>query len=295
METEHVLGSARNGPRLVLDDYLPQDKSPRTRCCSRLMYLITSICLATDIEALITANPEEIYLTSAQQWTALHMICVCIDSINAKRLIKVARMLIQAGIDINAQDNTGHTALMRLVGVLAMYPTAIDTIIELFNILISLCDVNLKNRDGFTALHLYYLKGGRDDRVVQSILDAEFNLESKTKEGDTVLMILMKQCWRSVSYQTKQHVRALIAKGANIDAQDREGNTALHAVATDHGDDPVRFLLECKANPNIRNNRGQTPIMICHPRVIEHREVIYLLHKAGATDSPQSYRICSIM
>lgn len=290
MQTDHALTQA--------NDCLPDDKHPKTSNCSRLQHHIArpaSLISVTDIGSLISASPEEVHFTSYHQWTALHMICVCADSTNITSLIKVAHILIRAGIDVNAQDTTSHTALMRLACVLAWYPLDIDILIELFSLLMaSSCAVNLKNSEGLTALHLYYYMGGRDSRVAQAILDVGFNIESKSNEGNTVLMVLMKLCWRSVPYQTKQNIRILLDGGANIDAQDNEGNTVLHVVA-DHGDSPVRLLLEQGANPNIRNNKGKTPIMCCHDRMIEHQGTIRLLQQAGATDQPYRYRTCSIM
>jgi len=55
-------------------------------------------------------------------------------------------------------------------------------------------------------------------------------------------------------------VRLAIAKGANINAQDENGGTALHwAVFYEHGN-IVRLLLMHGANPYIKDKNGITPI-----------------------------------
>jgi hypothetical protein len=56
-------------------------------------------------------------------------------------------------------------------------------------------------------------------------------------------------------------VAELLQHGANPNASDGQGNTALHYVAMSLADEKVfASLLEDKANPNVRNNDGKTPL-----------------------------------
>lgn len=45
-----------------------------------------------------------------------------------------------------------------------------------------------------------------------------------------------------------------------MDAQDNGYSTALHLASDLGGLDAVRLLLEDGANPNVRNDKGQTPL-----------------------------------
>ncbi len=58
-----------------------------------------------------------------------------------------------------------------------------------------------------------------------------------------------------------------IQKGANINLQDNDGNTALHLAAKENNLDAVRTLLSAGADVNIKNKKGQKPVQMSnrHP------------------------------
>lgn len=71
-------------------------------------------------------------------------------------------------------------------------------------------------------------------------------------------------------------LKLLFKKGAIIDTQDNAGNTPLmNGIAFK---DIFKFLLYSKANPNIKNNFGQTPALILYKDL----DSLELLHKNGA-------------
>jgi len=53
----------------------------------------------------------------------------------------------------------------------------------------------------------------------------------------------------------------LIGRGANVDAKDKAGNTALILAAELGFVDGVQLLLARKANANATNNQGETPLI----------------------------------
>lgn len=64
------------------------------------------------------------------------------------------------------------------------------------------------------------------------------------------------------SFNSSKQIRTievLLASGAEIDAQDRNGATALHRAVRARCADAVRVLLERGCNPVLRNNSGSTP------------------------------------
>ena len=79
----------------------------------------------------------------------------------------------------------------------------------------------------------------------------------------------------------------LIGRGANVNAEDRAGNTALTIAAELGFVDGVQLLLARKANPNAANRQGETPLI----KAVQARDATSarLLLAAGADpDKPDS-------
>ena len=282
----HYESSKHFSPDLLLPQYGPEYF--RTDGCSMLMYLIAT--QTPGIVDRIKTHPEEIHAVSNQGWTALHLACMCAPRYNKAKLVRIVSILLEAGANINAQDAKGFTPLMRVV---QMYGVSMD----LFNVLMtSMCDVNLKNNEGYTALHLYYRKGDESYTVIQPILDAGFDINSTTLDHKTILIIIVEQhneCdSRKGRIRYRQHIQTVLDRRANIDAQNANGNTALHLARYNAA--LVRLLLDRGANPNIKNNQDQTPIMRCCQDYKPHRPVITLLLQGGAIDKPERDR-CSLL
>lgn len=55
-------------------------------------------------------------------------------------------------------------------------------------------------------------------------------------------------------------VKALVAAGANVNAANRKGETALMEAADDGYADAVRALLAAGADRNMRDRRGETAL-----------------------------------
>lgn len=84
-----------------------------------------------------------------------------------------------------------------------------------------------------------------------------------------------------------QQVIKFIAKNKDIipdiiDNQDKKGNTALHWAVKSHNYPVVVILLNYNANPNITNNKGNTPLHLAIHKYGANNRVISLLLKAGA-------------
>lgn len=56
-------------------------------------------------------------------------------------------------------------------------------------------------------------------------------------------------------------VKLLLAKGANLEAMDKIGNTALTKAVTDGNTDMVKLLLENRAITGARDKSGETPLI----------------------------------
>jgi len=76
-------------------------------------------------------------------------------------------------------------------------------------------------------------------------------------------------------------VELLIQHGANVDAADVDGNTPLHYAAR-YGLDIVLLLVQHGAKVNVQNNKGETPLHDAVKYSYEHSDVIMFLLKEGA-------------
>jgi ankyrin repeat protein len=82
-------------------------------------------------------------------------------------------------------------------------------------------------------------------------------------------------------------VKLLLRSGANVDARDSSGETALHKAAEAGDIDLVRLLISKKARLNVKNRIGRSALdLACRKnrsKVIEH------LLRSGATFEPDIY------
>ena len=78
----------------------------------------------------------------------------------------------------------------------------------------------------------------------------------------------------SVKNQNIAAVRQMLAEGEDVNAQNVQGNTALHyAVALDDAD-MTRLLLENGANLNVANSKGWTPLKIAEKKNVQNVTVV---------------------
>ncbi len=83
-----------------------------------------------------------------------------------------------------------------------------------------------------------------------------------------------------------ERLRALLARGAKVDARDGNDDTALTWAAAGGHQDAARALLEAGADPDVRQYEGATALMLAADRghlgvveaLVEHRADLNLKH-----------------
>ncbi|XP_049495752.1 KN motif and ankyrin repeat domain-containing protein 3 [Panthera uncia] len=177
---------------------------------------------------------------------------------------------------VNLADGNGNTALHYSVshGNLAISNLLLDT---------GVCEVDRQNRAGYSALMLAALTsvGREEDTAVVQRLFHMGNVNAKASQtGQTALML-------AISHGRQDMVAALLACGADVNAQDADGATAL-MCASEYGRlDTVRSLLaQPGCDPALLDNEGTSALAIALEA--EQEEVAALLHAHLSSRQPDS-------
>jgi uncharacterized protein len=97
---------------------------------------------------------------------------------------------------------------------------------------------------------------------------------------------------RSIEVEALEAVRLCLELGADINAANTAGDTALHGAAwRERADSLVQFLVDRGANLNAKNKRGWTPLVIAEGirtgnNYVRSETTTALLRKLGAAPSP---------
>jgi ankyrin repeat protein len=158
-----------------------------------------------------------------------------------KNNAEAVRLLLDHGADPNHADQNGNSPLIKVLASgkdKRMVPLLLD----------KGADANAKDNNGRPALTLTV-----DPEVGRWLVDhgADVNRRYSSNQLTPLMNV------RDTNY-----VRFLLEAGAKIDLQDTNGNTALHLAMISSSPVLIAVLLEHKANPNIQNDLGFTPLDI---------------------------------
>lgn len=112
-----------------------------------------------------------------------------------------------------------------------------------------------------------------DIEIINSIMLFVKDLEQVDRDGRTLLV-------NAACYGRKNVLEFLINKGANVNASDKMGFTAMHFAAQENHADIIRILLKNGADINARNAFGNPPIFCV--RLPHAKELYKLLMENGA-------------
>lgn len=222
--------------------------------------------------------------------------------------IKLVKLLLSKGANVNAVDKDGETPLRE-----AAKGGNIDTVKYLIE---KGADVNAKNKYGHTAL-----MSARDTKTLKILLDAGANINAATNgngyttlsysardgEIDLVKFLISAKANVNKGISTplilaaqEGHldiVKLLLDAGANVNAYDEFGNTALISAVTTscyYRDDEykctdekkkieiVKLLLDAGANPNLSNKGGVSAVTIAANN--GYKEISQLFVKSGKVE-----------
>ena len=172
----------------------------------------------------------------------------------------VVRTLIEAGTDINGQDELMEAA----------YRGHDQVVYELIRAGASVTALNRCQKQ--RAIHCASREG--DYSVVKALIEAGADVNGQDEDGATPLMYASEEC-------PDQVVCELIRAGAIVTAKDNCQLTALHYAMWRGRSSVIRTLVEAGAEINSQDEDGTTPIMEAANR--GHNQAVHELISAGAS------------
>ncbi|RCK79082.1 MAG: Ankyrin [Candidatus Ozemobacter sibiricus] len=159
--------------------------------------------------------------------------------------IDLVKLLLAKGADVKRRDNDGAAALEIAAAVGSL---------DLVNLLLAKgADPRGKDKTGMTALHYAAGDVGPDEEeeaapATGTAAAGAASPASAEEEGEDEDEVPRVEIYK-----------ALIAKGAEVNAQDEDGVTPLHAAAAAGEQEAVVYLLAKGADPNLKDKEGKTP------------------------------------
>jgi len=202
----------------------------------------------------------------------------------------IAALLIDRGADVRKGDRAGRTPLFMTTDAHSMewlfsrpIPeasgelTAPDVAVSL---IAKGADVNARLTGRPFALH-HDSNGNRnigegataffkaattsDVQMMRVLLEHGADPSIPTKNGTTPLMALAGLNWVEISSlgtenETIEGMKLLLARGADVNATNANGETAMHGAAQRGADRVVQFLADNGARLDVKNKEGRTPM-----------------------------------
>ncbi|KAI5796800.1 ankyrin repeat-containing domain protein, partial [Pyronema domesticum] len=160
----------------------------------------------------------------------------------------ITHMLLENGVDDNAQSVQGNSALHW--SVLSNHESIVDILLKHGG------DINLKNKDRLSALNLACTEDHKSIVILLLRNSADVNL--KCKRG---LTPLPSRCHDPQKNQTKS---LLFKHGADVKLKDNNGNPVIHELIMIElqcfGETLLNVLLDSSADINATNDQGHTQL-----------------------------------
>lgn len=211
---------------------------------------------AARLRSLLDGDPACAHRVDAEGDSLLHTAA-------ARGHVEIARMLIEAGVDVDRAGLAGRTPLS-----FAAREGHADMVRFLLD---HGADTSARGPWGFTPL-LLAVQRNRED-VVEILLDRGACPDLRDRRGDTALVAALRRGRLEVA-------GSLVAHGADVNAAGEHGRSPLHALAVRAPQGAVELLLSCGADVNARDAVGRTPLHLAAARGRSDTAALLMAHGA---------------
>jgi len=177
-----------------------------------------------------------------------------------KGCLHSVKMLIRDK-NIGKQKNKWKHSILHEATYYAVYSKEREEILKAI-IKSKIIDVNTKDKEGETALHIVARSGNNVVRIIKILTKAGIDVNAVSSSGETALHLAIEYA-KIESFKCKDkinNVLFLIENGADVNIKKEEdGNYPLHLAIKNGNVEIVKLLLKAGANINAKNKIGHTP------------------------------------
>ena len=241
---------------------------------------LSNAVIASDVDRIkfLIEKGAEINKPDSQGWTPL-------ANAARQRKDKIVKVLLDAGADPNIASN-GMTPL--IAAAMRDHVASVKVLAE------NGADVEEPGPQGFRPLALAIAEQRYE--VAKALMEAGADVSiASGADGLTPLMLIAAQMAAAdgamfVPGSTRpiDVAKGLIDRGANVNAQAKNGTTALMVAATHNNPPMIGLLMEAGADANLKNDRGQTARDVAQLNGnAEAAQAILVLGSAKAASAPK--------
>ncbi len=236
--------------------------------------LLHNICIynqsCDDIIKLLLNYNVDLNSINLKRKTVLMYLCKFYNKTNNVNSIK---LLLKNGANPNIQNTKGNTAMMYLFN--KFYHEYGDNKYNIIKLLLQYgANPNIKNNSGISVLlRASTIQNGWERKnIIKFLLKHGADPNITNNQGLTFLMLLVKN---PQNHMTKEFLN-FVLKYVDPNIKCNKGKNILHYIPSESIDSPdiLKRLLEFTTNPNARDYKGRTPLMLACKKFTSTNDIV---------------------
>ncbi len=218
------------------------------------------------------AKGADVKLLTRQKQTALHFVSQNGDPNYFDDCRIIISMLIEAGTPLDARDQWGYTALLKVCESMGH---SRDKAVPVMEVLLKAgANPDLANNNGETPLFLSARRGSLG--MLRILIENKANVNLPGPGNNTALNL-------AAGNKSMEIVKFLLTSGADPNIADIHGTVPIHNIVFESkGTEIVKLLIQKGADVNKKNGKGKTPLQLANWSAKYNAPTIKLLKENGA-------------